>query len=294
MTVRSMTTFAKVHHEGESWSVAMELRSVNSRYCDVFVRMPKWMGELEDRLRRLVKERLERGRVELFIQFEASDLETTAYKADKANAKAFWDAANELKQCLGLNGELDLGQFLAVYREAIKPVENETNTRVVWQRLEPALSELLEKAVAMSSEEGANLTKDINKRLSFIEKMLEQIEERAAEHTREAQIALKERIQQLLKDMPMDENKILTEAAILADRLDITEEIVRAKSHLKQFRRYLKQGGAIGRRLDFLLQEFFREINTIGSKSADHEISKLVVEIKGELEKIREQVQNLV
>jgi len=294
LSVRSMTTFAKVHQEGDNWSVAMELRSVNSRYCDVYVRMPKWMGELEDRFRKMVKERLERGRVELFIQFEASDMEPTAFKADEGNAKAFMDAAREIKHSLGLSGELDIGQFLIVCREAIRPVENEADISVVWQRVEPALIELLEKAVAMASEEGANLTDDIKKRLTLVEKMLEQIEGRAEVHTREAQIALRDRITQLLGDLPLDENKIVTEAAILADRLDITEEIVRAKSHLKQFRRYLEHGGAIGRRLDFLLQEFFREINTMGSKSADQEISRLVVEIKGELEKIREQVQNLV
>ncbi len=292
--VRSMTTFAKVHREGDNWSVAMELRSVNSRYCDVYIRMPKWMIELEDRVRRKVKECLERGRIELGVQFEAADLETNAFEADMATSKTFFEAASQIKKGLGLPGELDIGRFLYVCRDAIRPVETDADLEIVWQRIKPALLELLDKAVEMSSEEGANLVRDLEKRLMFIEKGLEGIERRAQEHTKEAQKALRERVQQLLEDLPLDENRIAAEAAILADRLDITEEIVRARSHLAQFRKYLSQGGAIGRRLDFLLQEFFREINTMGSKSADQEISKLVVEIKGELEKIREQIQNLV
>ncbi len=292
--IRSMTTFAKVHKEGENWSVNMELRSVNSRFCDVIIRMPKWMAELEDKIRRKVKESLERGRVELSIQFEASDLEIAAFKPDIVTAKAYWEAANQIKQSLNMPGDLELAQLLRLCREAIRPTETDTDMEVVWNRLEPVLNALLDKAISMSIQEGEHLLSDLKKRLDSIEEKVEWIEKRSKEHTKIAQESLRARIKQMLEEFPLDENRVVTEAAFLADRLDITEEIVRAKSHINQFRKYLEQGGAIGRRLDFLLQELFREVNTMGSKSADQEISKAVVEIKGELEKIREQVQNIV
>ncbi len=290
---RSMTTYASLKDQGEGWSCSMELRSVNSRFCDVSLRMPRWMLALEDRIRKKIQEKLLRGRIELNILLESSQIVPPGFQADVALARSFVKACKELQDELGLQGQVDLALLVTVIRDVIRPVEEDVDIERIWEIIEPFMDRLLLDAIKMAETEGKNLQKDLEKRIDKVSELIEQISTRSEEHTRAAQQAMIQRITTLLHDHEVDQDRLAHEAAILADRLDITEELVRARSHLKQFRQILSEPGLVGRRLDFLIQEIFREVNTMGSKSADAQISRHVVAIKAELEKMREQVQNI-
>jgi uncharacterized protein (TIGR00255 family) len=289
-----MTTFSRAEAAGEAWSLDVELKSVNSRFLDAHIRMPRQMSGLEDRIRKFLKERLVRGRVDLFINYESLEESSVTFRPDIALAEGYVQAARRLKMEVGLPGELEISHLLQVLRDAITAKEEPADMELLWSRLAPVLEDAVAAAEKMSEAEAANLVSDISARLDRIEALVEEIGKRAPERLEEAKSALKERISSLLDEAVLDESRLAQEVAILTDRMDITEELVRARSHIDQFRRYLDKGGEVGRRLDFLVQEIFREVNTISSKASDSSISQTVVEIKGELEKIREQVQNLV
>ncbi len=291
---RSMTTFASVREYGDGWSCSMELRSVNGRYCDVILRIPKWMLALEDRIRKLVQSRLLRGRIELTMQVDPGEIAPEEFEPDVMLAKAYLRACAELSREAEIPGKLDLPLLLSTVKDVIRPKEKEIDQEEIWALISPPLHELLDRAEEMARQEGGNLVEDLRQRVNRIAGLLDAIDKRTEEHTRQAQEALINRIKALLENLSLDEARVAQEAAILADKLDITEERVRVRSHIGQFLSMLESDGLVGRRLDFLLQEIFREVNTMGVKSADVEISTLVVEIKAELEKMREQIQNLV
>jgi uncharacterized protein (TIGR00255 family) len=292
--LRSMTTFARVDIPEEGWISTMELRSVNSRYCDVNSRVPKVLTPLEDRMKKLVQRRLKRGRIDLYVQMDSRAAERPVFEPDLELGRSYLVAVRQLADTLGLEGAIDISTILASVRDVIVVKEREQDLEESWGKIEKAVEKMLDRAEAMSRQEGAVLEQDLVARLHRIEELVERISARSAEHVLEARQALRERIQAILNDVAMDEARMALEIALLADRLDITEEIVRARSHAGQFKSLLSEDGAVGRRLDFLLQELFREVNTMAAKSSDAEISHVVVEIKGELEKMREQVQNVV
>lgn len=292
--LKSMTAFARTEVSGEWFSSTIELKSVNSKYCEVCIRAPRHLSPLEERIRRLVQERLHRGRVDITIQISAVGVEHPRFEADIELARSYLDAASTLKEKLGLGGALDLFSLLAVFPGVITAKEGEEDLDKTWEALAPGMERLLQEAVSMALKEGEALERDMAARLAQIDEWIKEIQGRSHLHAQEAKKALYERVQSVLKDIPVDEARLAQELAILADRLDITEEIVRAKSHLGQFRSVMSESGPVGRRLDFLLQELFREVNTMTVKSADMAISHIGVEIKGALEKIREQVQNIV
>ncbi len=291
---RSMTTYASVRKYGDGWFCSMELRSVNGRYCDVSLRVPRWLVPLEDRIRKTVQARLLRGRIDLNIMLDLGEMAPVDFEPDVGLAKAYIRTCEQLSGDAGLSGKVDLPFVLANLKDVIRPRERDMDADVLWGMICSPLDELLDMANSMSEREGENLAADIMKRISGISAMLAGVGERADQHTIRAQEALIERLGKLLEGQALDQARVAQEAAILADRLDITEERVRADSHVNQFRALLKSSGLVGRKLDFLLQEIFREVNTMGVKSADAKISSIVVDIKAELEKIREQVQNLV
>lgn len=294
---RSMTAFSRVEVLEGDFNFTMELKSVNSKYCDVVIRAPRWASHLEDRMRKLIQERLQRGRIELSIQGARQTNEqvtATSFEPDVNLAKAYIDAVSRLKEELGLDGTIDLPLLLKTLPGVIAVGEEGDDLEKMREVMDAALDRLLRGVEAMAFEEGDNLKRDISSRLEQIETWISEISDRSSMHFAEAKKALFERIGAILKDVPVDESRIAQEVAILADRLDITEELVRAGSHIRQFKGLLSSDGAVGRRLDFLLQELFREINTMMVKSTDAVISHIGVEIKGALEKIREQVQNIV
>ncbi len=292
--IRSMTTFARKAVSGTALSCSMELKSVNGRYCDVHMRLPRSIAPVEDRIRKLIQKRLKRGRVEFYIQVESAEGLTPSFSPDVAAGKAWLRAAEILSEELRLDTRPTFSDLLSSVPGVISMGQEETDEDAIWKQLSPGLDELLDRAIEMSRREGDDLEKDIRARLKKIQGLLDQITSRKEEQLAAAQQALKERVMKLLENTELDEMRIAHEAAIMADRLDITEETVRASSHLVRFAEYLESDEPVGRRLDFLTQELFREFNTMASKSWDSIISQAVVEVKGELEKIREQVQNIV
>ena len=292
--LRSMTTFARTDVSGDGWRLGMELKSVNNRYCDIHIRMPRWMNGIEESLKQQIKAAMDRGRIDFFIDYSGEGGYRPLFEPDIELGRAYIAAAGELADALGLNPEIDLETILGTVRDVIVTREEREDAEVILERLKPHIATLLDQALEMGIAEGKRLEEDIVLRLDSIEDLLVKIGELSESNLDASLVKLRERIQKHLDSYPVDENRIAQEVVILTDKLDITEEQVRAESHVQQFRKILKEDGPSGRKMDFLLQELFREVNTMASKSSNDKISQFVVEIKAELEKIREQVQNVV
>lgn len=292
--IRSMTTFAKYEETGPAWSFKAELKSVNSKFCEVIVRAPRWLNSLEDNIRRLVQKRMARGRLELTIQMERIDQNTNCLKPNMELALTYLNASNQMARALGLTPIKDISVLLNLFPSLIRIQENETPMNELWDFVCQAMSNLLDQAESMSLTEGEALAKDIITHLELLKSMLQKAAERAPIRMEEAKTAMKKRIQLLAEETLVDETRLAQECLILMDRMDVSEEIARAFSHIQQFQTCLNASEPVGRKLDFLCQELFREINTMASKCVDVEMSHLAVGMKCEIEKIREQVQNVV
>lgn len=292
--LKSMTTFARHTFAGDDWSATMEMRSVNSRFFDANIRIPREFMPLEDRIRKYLKERLVRGRVDFSLQYESLEEIPVVFVPKIELARNYLHAVERLARGVQKSGDLEVRDLLPLLKDVITERKEEIDTGVVWERIAPVLENLLDSAMEMAKREGAATEEDIRSRLARIQKLAAAISEKTSENFDKQADTIRERIATLLKDISLDEARIAQEAAILADRLDINEELVRLESHISQFYKYLEMRDDVGRKLDFLVQEIFREANTMTSKSANTTISHFVVEIKGELEKIREQLQNVV
>jgi uncharacterized protein (TIGR00255 family) len=291
--LKSMTGYGRGECQLPELNLTVEIKSVNSRYREVVLRVPKSLQALEDEIRGAVAEKVKRGRVDVIVQMEKNGSEAEYdLELNWPLAKSYKRVADQLCQEFDLKVGLEPIPFLQMKDMIV------TKPRDLDQSLfRPALMEALQNALAsyegMRFKEGQVIAEDFLKRLNLIEADLGAIEERSGLVVQEYQKRLKEKVEILTQDLKLDEMRLVQEVALLAERCDITEETVRARSHFEQFRHYLGAQDAVGRRIDFLLQEINREINTISSKSSDITISRKVVEIKGELEKIREQVQNI-
>jgi uncharacterized protein (TIGR00255 family) len=271
---------------------AVEVRSLNHRFLEIVVRVPRELAPLEDRIRSLVQGRILRGRVEVAIMRDNYGKRARAVKVDLDLAKTFTTALNELKQALELPGSPDLS-MLAALPDLIRIEEQKEDLEAAWTAMAAGVEIALNHLVAMREREGARLTVDLNRRVDRLSERIDDVERRAPAVVREHAARLSQRIEELVGTVPVDEGRLAAEVAIFADRSDITEEITRFRSHLAQMRQILAGSGAAGRTLEFLVQELGREVNTIGSKANDVEISRAVIAVKGELESLREQIQNL-
>ncbi|MDW7650224.1 MAG: YicC/YloC family endoribonuclease [Bacillota bacterium] len=291
--IRSMTGYGQAESDpAGAIRLKVETRSVNHKYLDVSIRMPREIQSLEDRVRRKVQQSVGRGRVDVFINWLDHGEGAVHVTLDRDLAKAYQRALAEmcdvctLDESPGLELLSGLPDVLRVEKETVEP-------DAIWNILETALGLALDNLLTQRTEEGARLSQDFIKRLGILEDTAKEVEKRAPVVVEEYRRRMEERLAELLDQVEFDPGRVLTEVAIFADRSNVTEELVRLASHLAAFRKALRQDGPIGRKLDFLTQELFREINTIGSKANDYEIASLVVEMKTELEKIREQVQNI-
>jgi uncharacterized protein (TIGR00255 family) len=291
--IKSMTAYAAAERSSDIASVSVEIRTVNSRHLDLTLRLPNLLQPLEERVKSLIAGRVSRGRVEVRVQVEDRSEAATAFEVDAEKAGAYRRALDELKARLDLPGEVSL-EMMAGVPGMIRPGESETDAEPVWTVAAEALNAALDALEAMREKEGAFMAEDFAARLNEIEAGIDRIASDSGgllEHYRDR---LSARIAALTRDMvEIDPARIAQEAAFLADRSDISEEIVRARSHLAQFRAMLSDDEPAGRKLNFLLQEFNREFNTMGSKTGSADVSHIVVRLKSELEKIREQVQNI-
>jgi uncharacterized protein (TIGR00255 family) len=270
-----------------------EIKTVNNRHRDLFVRLPRTLQAIEDEIRTQVSAVIKRGRVEATLQMEKEGVELEVdLQLNVPLVRSYLRVFHQLNEEFGIEGKVraeDLCQMKDVL--LVKP--EELDLAVAKDGCRQALSQALEACDSMRVQEGKTLTEDFLKRLALIEDHLKEVETRAGSVVEDYKRRLRQRVEQVAQGIPVDENRLMQEVAIFADRCDITEELVRARSHLDQFRAYLSPDDVAGRRLDFLLQEINREINTMSSKASDSAISARGVEIKAELEKVREQVQNV-
>ncbi len=288
----SMTGFGRGEASGQGYQFTVELKAVNHRFLEVVVRLPKNFMSFEEPMRKMVQEKLQRGRVEIYINIAQTEEKKRLAKVDKELALSYDKSLKELALSLHTAYEVDIYR-LAALPEVLSLEEAETDLDKLWPVCAEALAAALEHFVRMRAMEGLKLTEDLLGRLDFLAASLEKIEQRSDSVVADYQKRLRERVQALLGETVLDEARLANEVAFFADRASITEEIVRFHSHLEQSRKALKSSDAVGRKLDFLIQEMNREINTIGSKANDLGISQVVIDVKSELEKVREQVQNL-
>jgi uncharacterized protein (TIGR00255 family) len=291
--IKSMTAFASFEKSEDVVNVSAEIRSYNSRYLDVVLRLPADLVSLEERVKQLISEWIQRGRVEVKVQLKTDSDQGMAFEIDHSRAVAYHDAMVQLKKSLGLTSDITL-ELLVSAGGIIKPAEVQKDLEGYWKIIRECLNVVLENHNSMRKKEGDFIVIDFEKRLLFIEENLKDIKKNEKDLLSYYQKRLEERIGVLTKGMvEIDPARIAQEAAFLAERSDISEEIVRSESHISQFRHLMFSDEPAGRRLNFLLQEINREFNTMGVKAQRAETSHIIVAIKAELEKIREQVQNV-
>lgn len=291
--IKSMTGYGKAETDSPTGRLTVEIRSVNHRYCEIFVKLPRMFMPFENDIKKSVGQRLKRGKIEVFIQREEAVAGGALPVANLELAKAYYQAFNGIRESLGLKEEVPLalvaGQRDVIGTSEITAAAPETIPAELFSAVEAAVENL----DAMRSREGGALLEDMSKRQALLSALIVRVAGRAPQVVADYAARLKERIAQLAVDSSVAEERLAQEIAIMADRCDITEELVRFNSHLQQLDEILVSGEPVGRKLDFLLQEINREVNTIGSKANDAETAVCVVELKAELEKIREQVQNV-
>jgi len=292
--LRSMTGYGRGEAAAGEKTMIAEVRSVNHRFLDVSVKISRAFPLLESEAKKVVAGCVSRGKVDVSIQFGPRQVPDASARVDIERAKQVFSMLQQIKEEVFIPGEIDLSCLLAFRDLLFRESDDSTDQQELWEAIRPSLEQALAALQDMQRTEGAEIAKDMLQRLSAIEAAVAAIEARAPEALAVRQQALKERVAALCNGMPVDEQRMLQEVAVLADRSDITEELVRAKSHIRQFVQWVTSSDAVGRKLDFLMQETNREINTIGSKAADADISLKVVVIKNELEKIREQIQNVM
>jgi uncharacterized protein (TIGR00255 family) len=290
--LKSMTAYAGGEQTDQELTVCTEIRTYNSRHLDVSLRLPARYLNFEEKIKKRVTAAFVRGRIEVRIKIQSNAEAAHTYEADLPKAKAYMLAVHQLKDHLKLAGEVSVEQLLAVPGMVV-PCETRDVERH-WPLLAACLKQTLEDVNAMRQKEGDYLGRDLEQRLDFIEQGLGQIEAVAPGLVTQYRDKLKSRIEALTNGVvELDAARMAQEASILADRSDISEEIVRSRSHVAQFRSILKDDAPAGRKLNFLLQEFNREFNTMGAKVGQAEVAHTIVDIKAEIEKLREQVQNI-
>jgi len=290
--VKSMTGFGRSQVNARGYEVTCELKSVNHRFFDLHTRISRRYGYLEDRIKDELKKNLNRGRLEISINIEKTQEKARNITVDKGLAMAYHESLKDLAGNLNISPDFKL---MDIFRlpDVFNLVDEEEDPEVIWEVMKEAVEEALGSLMEMRRKEGDNLSLDILSRNGYILSAVNLLEKRSPQVALEYQEKLRSRITDMLGNVNIDENRLLQEAAMFADKASITEEIVRLKSHVKHLDELLQSPDAVGRKCDFLVQEMFREINTIASKANDIEMSQIVVEVKAELEKVREQLQNI-
>ncbi|HEH7130941.1 TPA: YicC family protein [Clostridioides difficile] len=289
----SMTGFGRGEYKDDNYYFLVECKTINHKYSDINIRLPRKISFLEDKVRNLVKNYVKRGRVDLYIKFDLLGKEDVNLNFDEGLASQYIDILKEIKNKFDIIDDISV-MNVAKFPDIVKIEEKEEDEDLLWSMLNQAVEDALIKLREMRSEEGKKLAEDIAMRCDLLKNHIEEIEKYSSSVVEDYREKLNLRISELLDDPSIiDENRLAQEVAIYADKSSITEEIVRFKSHIGQFKNTIFKDDSIGRKIDFLIQEMNRETNTIGSKSSDINITNLVVEVKSELEKIREQIQNI-
>lgn len=290
--VSSMTGYGRARGEKGGMDLTVEIKSVNSRYFEYSSRMPRSFAFMEDRLKKLVNEKVARGKLELCISTVSLSEQETQIVPNLELAGQYLSAMRQMAQELKLEDDVTLS-VLTRQPDVFVSVRAQQDEQALWENVSEVTRRALDAFLQMRRTEGEKLKEDIETRLCRLEQMVGQVEQGSEQRVKAYTERLYERLKTVLGDRTVDDARVLTEAAVFADKTAVDEETVRLRSHIKQYREILQLDEPVGRKLDFLTQELNRETNTIGSKCSDLDITKLVVEMKAEIEKIREQVQNM-
>lgn len=290
--IKSMTGYGKSEQTIDSLNVTVEIKSVNHRYFEFSARVPREYGFLEEKLKKYCNSLITRGKVECYVSVEDLEEREMEVNVNKTLAAGYVKALKELSERFGLKDDIS-AVTLSRYPDVITLHKASEDEERIWNAGKTVAETAVSKFIEMRETEGSKLRGDILSRADYIIECVEFIEGRSPETVREYNEKLKQRMKELLGDASVDEQRLLNEAAIYADKIAVDEETVRLRSHISQLREFMNSNEAIGRKLDFLVQEINREANTIGSKAQDVDIAKKVIAIKAEVEKIREQVQNI-
>ena len=290
--IKSMTGYGKSEQTIDSLNVTVEIKSVNHRYFEFSARVPREYGFLEEKLKKYCNSLITRGKVECYVSVEDLEEREMEVNVNETLAAGYVKALKELSERFGLKDDIS-AVTLSRYPDVITLQKASEDGERLWNAVKTVAETAVSKFIEMRETEGSKLRGDILSRADYIIECVEFIEGRSPETVREYNEKLKQRMKELLGDAAVDEQRLLNEAAIYADKIAVDEETVRLRSHISQLREFMNSSEAIGRKLDFLVQEINREANTIGSKAQDVDIAKKVIAIKAEVEKIREQVQNI-
>lgn len=290
--VKSMTGYGRGEAVLNGRSITVEVRSVNNRYLDCSVKLPRLYIFAEDAIKSRVQSSISRGKVDVFVTLDNTQGEQVVISVNQPVADSYYQALTTLRDQYRLKDDISVS-LLSRFQDVLLVEKSQEDVEAVAQDICSVLDAALADFTAMRQREGERLAEDIRSRAATITTLLAKVEERSPQTVSEYRTKLQNRMQEVLENTQIDESRILTEAAIFADKIAVDEETVRLHSHLAQLDEMLSGGVPVGRKLDFLIQEFNREANTIGSKCSDLEISRIVVDIKAEIEKIREQVQNI-
>lgn len=290
--IRSMTGYGRAEVLVNGRNILVEIRSVNHRYFEFSCRSPRAYGFLESRLKTYLQGKLSRGKVDVNVSIQTVEGSSASVQVNRELAASYVQALRALEEPLGLRDDLSLS-VISRFSDIFTVNKETEDEDAIWADVLQVADEATGRFVQMRETEGAKMKEDVESRLDFILQAVEQVEARSPKTVEEYRARLYNKMSEVLGNTQIDEQRILTEAALYAEKIAVSEETVRLRSHVGQFRAILAQGGPVGRKLGFLIQECNRETNTIGSKAQDIEIARIVVDIKSEIEKIREQIQNI-
>lgn len=290
--IKSMTGFGRAEQIIDGRDIIVEIRSVNHRYYEFSARVPRAYGYIEEKLKSFLNGRISRGKVEVSVSIAAVEAADTLIEINKSVAKGYVDALRSVGEELGLADDLTLSQLVRL-PDIFTVRKTADDEEQIWNSVKTVADEAVSKFISMREAEGLKMKEDVLERADIIERLVDEVERLSPISAENYRSKLYSRLCEVLADKNIDEQRIVTEAAIFADKTAVAEETVRLKSHIRQLRDMLALDEPVGRKLDFLIQEFNREANTIGSKAQDIAVTKIVVDLKSEIEKIREQIQNI-
>lgn len=290
--IKSMTGFGRAVKEIDGYIITVEIKSVNHRYFEFSSRIPRAYGFIEDKLKSFVNSKVARGKVDCFVSIEALNTDSAQVVVNHTLAGAYVKALKEISSTYEIKDDFG-ASVIARFPDVLLTRKDEEDEEKIWSYVQQTADDAIEKFVAMRAFEGAKMRDDILSRADFIISNVEYIEERSPQTVKEYNDKLIARVHDLIGDASLDEARIIQEVAVFADKVAVAEETIRLRSHIDQLRDFVNSDGPIGRKLDFLVQEINRETNTIGSKANDVDIARRVVDVKAEIEKIREQIQNI-
>lgn len=290
--LKSMTGFGRAQKEIDGYVISVEIKSVNHRYFEFSSRVPRQYGFLDEKLKSFVNSKVSRGKIECYVSIEALNTDTADVVVNHTLANAYVNALKEIAVAYNLKDDYG-ASTISRFPEVLVLRKSEDDEEKLWGYVKDVCSEAIDKFIDMRTVEGSKMKDDIYSRGQFILDCVSYIEERSPQTVKEYNDKLVERVHELLGDVSLDESRILQEVAIYADKVAVAEETVRLRSHIEQLNTFISSDEPVGRKMDFLVQEINRETNTIGSKANDVDIARKVVDIKAEVEKIREQIQNI-